>query len=225
MAKISKKSAEKRTKSISRTNSTQKKKKNQYKLKQSFVKLFRKDNLLNRSEKEEEGLPRTSVIEHNVDIKIRKNILSIGQNKIKFDSVVENQIGISLSIKLDGAIVECCTIDQPVKPNASKTLNQLIESAWRRCKQGSKHEAFSDSQIVFAKMKGYQPWPSVIREIKLKGKRAKVFFFGTSNTGTVDTAEIVRFEMTTEVIKLLLLRPLNFFFESCMRSRICLGNR
>lgn len=43
-----------------------------------------------------------------------------------------------------------------------------------------------------AKMRTYCAWPAQI--IKIRGKRTEVFFFGTNQTGTVDTNKISFFK-------------------------------
>lgn len=58
-----------------------------------------------------------------------------------------------------------------------------------------------------AKMRTYCAWPA--RIIKIKGKRTDVFFFGTSQTGTVDTNNITLFKYCHEKIRQLLQRKKN----------------
>lgn len=75
-------------------------------------------------------------------------------------------------------------------------------------------------------MKGYSPWPSRISNINKNGKRVNVFFFETSNTGTVDSSEIVPMEHCSEIIRLLLLRKIyvsSDFSKGVREAELCLG--
>lgn len=54
-------------------------------------------------------------------------------------------------------------------------------------------------------MRTYCAWPAKI--IAIKGKRTEVFFFGTNQTGTVDTKDVALFvDKHEEVRRLLLLK-------------------
>lgn len=44
--------------------------------------------------------------------------------------------------------------------------------------------SFKEGDLVFAKIKGYKPWPGRILELK-PGNKAMVFFFGTYDKGLV----------------------------------------
>lgn len=60
------------------------------------------------------------------------------------------------------------------------------------------------NDLVMAKMRGYCSWPA--RIIKMKGKRTDVFFFGTNQTGTVNTNQVTMFDDSHREIRQLLLR-------------------
>lgn len=52
--------------------------------------------------------------------------------------------------------------------------------------------------LVLAKMHTYSPWPAKVMEVD--GKKAKVFFFGTSNHGTVNTRDCLPIHLCSPVI-------------------------
>lgn len=89
-----------------------------------------------------------------------------------------------------------------------KSLNQLIEEAWRVSKKQKKEKniVFSEHQIVLAKMKLYSPWPAKILSFTRNGKSSTVYFYGTHNSGRVNESELVNIEDAQELIRLLLLR-------------------
>lgn len=116
-------------------------------------------------------------------------------------------------------------IDPPGKLNRKKTLAELANDAWKLCKKRSKSEETSldVGQFVIAKMKSYSPWAAKIINFTKNRKKANVFFFGTHNSGSVDINEITLFQSSNEVIRLLLLRNLEFFAKGVREAEIELG--
>lgn len=158
----------------------------------------------------------------NLGIKIHKGTVSVGKKSRKLGEAETINIGISVHSNSNEAIVEYCTVERPVKVDKPKTLNQLIDLEWRKCKADNKSDQFTVGQIVMAKMKGWTPWPCVIERFTNK-KRAQVIFFGTNQTGSVDLNESVRMESSNEVIRLLLLRSLDRFPKGIREAESVLG--
>lgn len=158
---------------------------------------------------------------YNIDVKIRNDVCTVGGKKVILADG-KRGINIGLAIRLNEAIVTCCNlIETTERQNTlvkcqAKTLNQLIDAEWRKSKTvGEKIEI---GHIVLAKMKGYTPWPGVVRSFTKNGKRAQLYFFGTDNSGTVDVDEIVGFDVGRETTRLLLLRRINFFTKAVLEA-------
>lgn len=96
-----------------------------------------------------------------------------------------------------------------------KTLNVLINESWTKCKRDYKASSLSVDidDLIMAKMSTYSPWPARLDGFTSGKKRAQVFFFGSSNTGQVNISEIVPFNQSTDVIRLLLLRKVGDFHK------------
>lgn len=157
----------------------------------------------------------------NVGVKIRKGTFTVNKNIIKLGEAKTITIGLSFNSK--EAIVNHCSVDRPVKVNKPKTLNQLIEISWRKCKIENTNDEFKEGQVILAKMRGWTPWPCIIEKFTVNKKRAQVRFFGTNQTGTIEIKESVRMEKANEVIKLLLLRSLDFFWRGIREAEGVLG--
>lgn len=102
-------------------------------------------------------------------------------------------------------------------------MNQFIIDEWNQCRKKYKEtkNILEIGLIIMAQMRGYSAWPS--RIISINKKRAKVFFYGTSNTGGVDVANIVPMEHCAEVIRLLLIRRTAAFAKGVREAEIYLG--
>ena len=46
-------------------------------------------------------------------------------------------------------------------------------------------KSFNEGQLVFAKVRGYPPWPARVMSVAAGGQRCQVYFYGTNETGTV----------------------------------------
>lgn len=104
-----------------------------------------------------------------------------------------------------------------VKPIAFvKTLNVLINESWTKCKRDFKASNLSvgSGDLIMAKMATYSPWPARLNAFSNNNKRAHVFFFGENNTGQVNVSEIVPFEHSMNVIRLLLLRKVSSYHRA-----------
>lgn len=107
----------------------------------------------------------------------------------------------------------------------AKSLNVMINDAWKKCKTEFKSSGLliEQSTVAMAKMSGYSAWPARIDDFTKNGKRARVFFFGSNNIGSVDISEIVPFEFCREVIRLLLRRKVGPFHRSVLEIERILG--
>lgn len=171
-------------------------------------------------------------VTHTIPIKISERESNVNGVSIKMDGAVQSVFNIGLKVKTDKIIIQACEnianiVEQKsTKSNPTvKTLTQLINEEWRRCKRTFKEKKiiFKVDTVVMAQMKGYSPWPSLVSDINKNGKRVKVFFFGTSNTGTVDSSEIVPMEQCSEIIRLLLLRKTIDFAKGVREAELSLG--
>lgn len=82
----------------------------------------------------------------------------------------------------------------------SKTLSEIglatkKKTFWELCKKKSDGSKLFEGAIVFAKQKGYSPWPSRIIEISKNKKTAFVSYFGYNNLkGRVSITEVVQLD-------------------------------
>lgn len=100
-----------------------------------------------------------------------------------------------------------------------KTLASLIKAEWSDCKKKfiTENQHVSVGDLAMAKMRTYSPWPSRIDGITANGRRAKVYFFGSDNEGTVDVSEMVSFDQCYDLIKLILLRKVSKFHKGVLQ--------
>lgn len=117
------------------------------------------------------------------------------------------------------------TIQQPEKLPRSKTLAELSNDAWKRCKKHTKSQQiiFQIDQYVMAKMMSFSPWPAKITGFTKNRKKAYVYFFGTNNSGSVEINEITSFHDAEEVIRMQLLRHLSHFAKGIKEVETELG--
>lgn len=223
MGKLYKKLSEKPKKSVKKIISSKKRITNE-KPKVNFncvVKLDRIDISKYMQENGKKGEENRSEKVFSVGIKIRKGTFSVEKKSIKLGNA--NTINIGLSFNSNEAIVQHCSVDRPIKYDSAKTLNQLIDLSWRKCKAENKNYKFKEGEIVLAKMRGWTPWPCVIEKFTANRKSVRVFFFGTGQTGSVELKESVSMEKSTDVIRLLLLRSLDFFRRGICEAEKVLG--
>lgn len=95
------------------------------------------------------------IICKHFDLQITKNTLISGNQK---QQAVESTFNIEfnktgLVLELNKILDDCCTISKTqAKP---KTLAQMTEAIWRKCKIDNKSLELKIDQIVLGKMKGY----------------------------------------------------------------------
>lgn len=181
--------------------------------------------LVKMSKREVEMYENTDkIICKHFDLRITKIFLTFGNQKQQaVDSTFNIEFNKSgLVLGLNKILDDCCTAI--TKPQAKpKTLAQMTEAVWRKCKIDNKSLEFENGQIVLGKMKGYSPWPGMIRKFSKNNKRVQLYFFGTNNNGSVDVTETVAFEASSEVIKLLVLRQLPSFCKAVLEAESILG--
>lgn len=163
------------------------------------------------------------VFEKHVNVTIRGGKMKV--NGIEIEQICERVFNFGLEVSDNHLKVITPSIPrvketQAVHKTVVKTLNQLIEQAWLKCKKEKKEKksCLQIDQNVMSKMKSYCAWPSKITSISKNGTNAQVYFFGSHNKGSVKADEIVSFDEAREVIRLLLLRPNNLQFAKGIRE-------
>lgn len=111
------------------------------------------------------------------------------------------------------------TIAKPAsKPTAMNrpkcpTLQNAIDASFEKLKKtfaGTKKQP-NVGDFMLARMRGYAPWPSKITDFTKDRKRAKCYFYGSHNNGSVDVNQIVPFADAYELIRLINMRkPVDF---------------
>lgn len=174
--------------------------------------------------------PHEKIIEKNISISIKGGKMKV--NGIEIEEICERVFNFGLKLS-DGGQMKVIRPDvlkvneaPAIQKTVVKTLHQLTEQEWRKCKKERKEKEtqIQIDQHVMAKMKSYSPWPGRISTISKNGTSAQVYFFGSHNKGSVKTAEIVPLHEAREVIRLLLLRP-NYsqFSKGIREAEISLG--
>lgn len=108
------------------------------------------------------------------------------------------------------------------KTNEIKKTNTSlsITTLFNLCKKQTTTNAI-ESQIVLAKMKSYSPWPAKIMSVDKK--KAKVFFFGTNNHGTVNLSDCVPAEYCGAVISRLVCSNQAHYLKAVREMEIIVG--
>lgn len=114
---------------------------------------------------------------------------------------------------------------QPGKLPRSKTVAELANDSWKRCKSHNKSKQLNlkVGQYVMSKMKSYSPWPSRLTGFTKNRKKAYVYFYGTHNTGSVEVGDITLFEDSEEVIRMHLIRNLDLFAKGVKEIEMEIG--
>lgn len=164
-----------------------------------------KNNALTIGAIDERAIDKTVQSKHN-ELQVRlsrpqRSVMPVAQNK-KIQQIVE----------------------KPGKLPRSKTIAELANDAWKRCKYSkSKDITFEVDQFVIGKMKSFPPWPCKIVGFTKNRKKVHVYFYGTHNSGSIEVNEITLFENSDEVIHLLLLRHLQCFAKGIREVEVELG--
>lgn len=200
-------------------------------------------NLTRMTEREYGIYSKSSVIiSKQFNIKIKDNYLEIKGMKQHSSS---NTFAISFRKQMNEFLLENMTDTPPPtsvpatasntesalnlktnrKADTAKTLNNLINDAWKVCKRDylalNKQPEIGD--IVMAKMKSYSAWPDRVHGFTKDKKRVQIYFFGTHYTGSVDAKETVAFHHSESVIRLLLLRMVGPFHKGISEIEAILG--
>lgn len=65
--------------------------------------------------------------------------------------------------------------------------------------------------FVLARMRGYGPWPAKIISFTKDKRRARCYFYGSNDNGSVEVKEIIPFKSGFDTIRLIKIRkPTNF---------------
>lgn len=88
------------------------------------------------------------------------------------------------------------------------TLQNVIDSTFKREAKlfENSGEKFEKGEAVLAKMSGYCAWPARVDGFTQNGRRIRCFFYGSHNTGTVDTNQAIPFKNGFSIIRLIHLR-------------------
>lgn len=129
------------------------------------------------------------------------------------------------TIAKDTIDVKKKTMEPLAKFQRTKTIAELANDAWKLCKFNSKRTniPLEIGQFVMAKMKSYAPWAAKITGFTQNRKKAYVYFYGTHNSGSVEVNEIILFQDSDQVIRMLLLRHLDCFSKGIKEIEIELG--
>lgn len=104
---------------------------------------------------------------------------------------------------------------KPTATNRPKcpTLQNAIDASFERLRKkfAETKKTPNVGDFLMARMRGYAPWPSKITGFTKDKKTAKVYFYGSHNTGSVDVNQIVSFADASELIRLINMRkPADF---------------
>lgn len=130
-----------------------------------------------------------------------------------------------------GDLVESIKPKMTVAQLHQRSIYKLTETAWRHCKSNYKQEvsegrpSLAKNDVVMAKLKGWSAWPAIILDFVNKN-RVKVKFYGVGEEeqlGFVEYKEISPFEISAEVIKLLLNRNDSKFKRAVREAEIVNG--
>lgn len=176
-----------------------------------------------------------------IGLRIKDNKLTVINQNITVESD-ENRFNLGIQIKNDEIIVqipESSSVQREAVERIeylekghlrgnlprSKTLAELVNDMWKISKNHNKSQSviFDIGQYVMAKMKSFSPWPANIIGFTKNRKRAQVYFYGTHNSGSVEVNEIALFQYSTEVVRMQLLRHLNFFEKGIKEIETELG--
>lgn len=126
-------------------------------------------------------------------------------------------------------ITKKCSAITTVQPSGkfprAKTLYELTNDAWKRCKNifHNQNIALEEGQYVMTKMRSFSPWPAKINGFSKNKKKVYVYFYGTNNSGTVEIKETIPFQKSDEVIRMQLLRHLQCFAKGIREVETELG--
>lgn len=150
----------------------------------------------------------------------RHQLISLNEKaKNKSDDVDENSV--PSTTRDQKQLLQIVKQTRIVSKLIAPTLNSLIDSSWRQCK--SIQQQLDVEMIVMAKMRTFSPWPARILEINHTKKRAKVYFFGSNNEGSVDMKEIVEFKKAAQTVRFLLIRNDLIFVRAVKEVERILG--
>lgn len=149
----------------------------------------------------------------NIGLRIKNNELTVRDHNISVKGQ-ENHFHLGLRIKNDEITFNKCS---------EKSLAELANDAWKRCKIQNKNKSLDVDEYVLAKMKSYSPWPAKITGFTKNRKKAYVYFYGTHNSGSVEVNEIAAFQDAGEVIRMLLPRHLICFEKGVVEIERELG--
>lgn len=105
------------------------------------------------------------------------------------------------------------------------TLQHFIDAAFQK-ELKIFHESGEQLKVgdaVLARMKGYLPWPGRIQRITSNNKSINCYFFGTHNSGSVGSKNIIPFTSAVETVRLVCLRSPNHYIKGVKEIEIEYG--
>lgn len=134
---------------------------------------------------------------------------------------VDNDNEKHYSLRQKKAKPETKTIEHKPKPSLAlvKSVSSSYNSLWNMAKKN--RSLPQANTIVLAKMKSFSPWPSKL--VSINGVKAFVYFFGTNNHGTVLFKEVVPFNETSSVIRILATMKIQHFKKAIREAEIFIG--
>lgn len=202
-------------------------------------------NLRRIPQREHELYSNSSVIISKIfNIKIKQNHLKIGQSE---QYSASNTFELTFKRRMNEFVLENSTekpaptptstftpaskpesslaVKSKVRADSAKTLTALITDTWKICKRDflALNKPALVGDIVMAKMKSFSAWPGRIEGFTKDKKRAQIYFFGTHDIGSVEVKEIVAFNRSENMIRLLLLRVNGPFHKGILEIEALLG--
>lgn len=187
-------------------------------------------------------------ITQNFDVAIHRDVLRIEETTIISKNL---SFDIELKVSSKGIVIvkppqrpflrpraivvktHGCNLASKQKPDSTiakshpKPIQTLIDNAWLICKNEhkKKQHKVGVSDIVMAKVRGFQAWPAIVMECTGR-KGIKVEFFGADDNekfGFVSLNEITLFESSAHVVRLILQRNIQKYSKAVHEAEIICG--
>lgn len=109
--------------------------------------------------------------------------------------------------------IEACVqsnkiVKESIRTSNMPTLQWFIDTAYQKelKKYHESGKELSVGDTVMARMRGFLPWPSRVHSIGPNKKTITCYFFGTHNSGTVGSKNIMPFDCAIETVRFVSLR-------------------
>lgn len=176
-------------------------------------------------------------ITHKLDMKIHRNAIQIADTTISpvdectFNIEIKiSEIGISVvKERLAPSKSNECITNKTFATNRKTAIANLnlnsIPAAWQACKRDHVKNKYviNLNDICMAKIRGHQPWPSVVLELMDKKKMCKVEFFGSESYekfGLVSLNDVTLFKNSAVVARLVLKRNIKKYRKAIQEAEL-----